>query len=121
VNAGQRSRAKRLRRELTPAERTLWHALKAHRFQALHMRRQVPMGPYIADFVCHRTRLIIELDGEQHGFAPNAAADELRDAWFAGQGYRVLRFWNAQVFKEFESVLETIIAAIQDESRGAHP
>jgi very-short-patch-repair endonuclease len=100
--------AKRLRRALTPAERRLWHALKGHRFAGLQFRRQGPMGPYIADFACHRAKVIIEVDGAQHGYSRRAAADRARDAWFAGRGYRVLRFWNTDVLKDFDSVLNTI-------------
>ncbi|HEX5866465.1 MAG TPA: DUF559 domain-containing protein [Beijerinckiaceae bacterium] len=106
-------RAKRLRREMTPAERKLWHSLKAHRFQGLHIRRQVPMGRYIADLVCHATKLVIESDGAQHGFDRNLHRDAERDAWFSSQGYRVLRFGNQEVLFEHASVLDTIFAAFQ--------
>jgi len=101
-----------MRRELTPAERKLWHALRAHRFQDLHIRRQVPMGRYIADFACHANRVVIEVDGEQHGFDQPASRDRARDAWFTSQGYQVLRFWNGQVLYEMESVLDTIYARV---------
>ena len=110
VRKAQRIAAKRLRRELTPAERKLWHALRAHRFQDLHIRRQVPMGRYIADFICHANRVVIEVDGEQHGFDREAARDRTRDDWFESQGYRVLRFANGEVLREPESVLDTIYA-----------
>ena len=110
LSTRQRNAARRMRSEMTPAERKLWYALRAHRFQGLHVRRQVPMGRYIADFVCHATRLVIEIDGAQHGFDRNAARDVARDAWFESQGYRVLRFWNGQVMHELESVLDTIWA-----------
>jgi very-short-patch-repair endonuclease len=101
---------------MTDAERKLWHSLKARRFQDLHIRRQVPMGRYIADFVCHATKLVIEIDGAQHGFDRNLQTDAARDAWFSLQGYRVLRFWNGQVLHEHESVLDTIFAAVQERS-----
>ncbi|WP_114770306.1 endonuclease domain-containing protein [Microvirga subterranea] len=112
VTSLQRSNAKRLRREMTPAERRLWHALKAHRFQGLHIRRQVPMGPYVADFICHTAKIVIEVDGSQHGFDRHIERDRTRDAWFEAQGYRVLRFWNADVLTGLDSVLETIFANI---------
>ncbi|TVR11619.1 MAG: DUF559 domain-containing protein [Salinarimonadaceae bacterium] len=111
VSPRQRANAKRLRKEMTEAERRLWHALRAHRFQGLQFRRQVPLGPYIADFVCHRARLIIEVDGAQHGFDGNAQRDAARDAWLAADGWRVLRFWNGQIHLEREIVLDTIYAA----------
>jgi very-short-patch-repair endonuclease len=107
-----RSQAKRLRRAMTPAERKLWHALKAHRFQALHIRRQVPMGSYVADFICHAAKIVIEVDGAQHGFDQHLERDRARDAWFEAQGYRVLRFWNHDVLTGLDSVLDTIFANI---------
>ena len=113
VSERKRAQAKQLRRALTPAERKLWHSLKVHRFQDLHIRRQVPMGPYVADFVCHAARLLIEVNGAQHGFDRNVEAERVRDAWFEAEGYRVLRFWNGQVLHEHDSVLDTIFAAWQ--------
>lgn len=107
-----RSQAKRLRRAMTPAERRLWHALKAHRFQTLHIRRQVPMGSYVADFICHAAKLVIEVDGAQHGFDLHIEWDRARDRWFEAQGYRVLRFWNHDVLNALDSVLDTIFANI---------
>jgi very-short-patch-repair endonuclease len=92
---------------MTPAERKLWYAMRAHRF---HVRRQVPMGRYVADFVCHTNRIVIEVDGAQHGFDGEVSRDAERDARFESQGYRVLRFWNREVLHEFESVLDTIYA-----------
>ena len=71
------------------------------------------MGRYIADFVCHEARLVIEIDGAQHGFERDQARDALRDAWFASQGYRVLRFWNGQVLYENASVLDSIYTTIE--------
>jgi very-short-patch-repair endonuclease len=101
-----------MRRAMTPAERKLWHALKAHRFQGLHIRRQVPMGPYVADFICHAAKIVIEVDGSQHGFDRHAERDRARDDWFQEQGYRVFRFWNHDVLTGIDSVLDTIFANI---------
>jgi very-short-patch-repair endonuclease len=112
VPSRQRSQAKRMRREMTSAERRLWHALKAHRFQELHFRRQVPKGPYVADFICHSAKLLIEVDGAQHGFDQYIERDRTRDTWFENQGYRVLRFWNHDVLTALDSVLDTIFANI---------
>jgi very-short-patch-repair endonuclease len=96
---------------MTEAERKLWHALRGHRFQDLGFRRQVPLGPYIADFACHRARLIVEVDGGQHGFDARAARDAVRDAWLSARGYRTLRFSNYDVLRQTESVLDTLFAA----------
>lgn len=102
------ARARKLRREMTGPEQKLWQKLRGHRLLGLHFRRQVPIGPYVADFHCHAARLIIELDGDQHGFPDRAEADKRRDEFLSERGWRVLRFSNWQVMNEFESVLLTI-------------
>lgn len=82
---------KALRRDMTDAERTLWKHLRAHRLKTYKFKRQQPVGPYIADFVCFAARVVIEVDGGQHLENP---ADITRDAWFANNNFHVLRFWN---------------------------
>jgi very-short-patch-repair endonuclease len=106
-----RSRAKKLRQAMTPAETLLWRYIKAHRIDGLGFRRQATIGPYIADFVCHGARLVIELDGESHDFSSQLRHDERRDAWFASQGYLVLRYRNGDVLSNLEGVIEAIRAA----------
>jgi very-short-patch-repair endonuclease len=101
--------ARKLREKLTDAERRLWHALKDRRFAHLKFRRQVPMGQYIADFLSHEAKLVIEVDGSQH---VECADDRIRDDWFRGEGYQVLRFWNHDVLGKPDSVLDTIAAKI---------
>ncbi len=101
----QRSNARRLRSDMTDAETRLWSRLRAHRLDGISFRRQVPIGPYIADFVCHRARLIVELDGGQH---VESASDAKRDAWLNAQGFEVLRFWNNDVMSNIDGVLEVI-------------
>ena len=71
--------------------------------------RQAPIGPYYADFVCRACRLVVELDGSQHA---DSAYDDKRDAILIALGYRVLRFWNADVLGSIDDVCETIVAAI---------
>ena len=109
----RRERARALRRKATEAERQLWWQLR-HRLplEGTYFRRQVPLGPYLADFVCLKHRLVIELDGDQHGQADAMAYDAARTAFLQQQGYVVLRFWNHQVFREIDSVLDAIAAAI---------
>ena len=85
--------ARRLRCEAPATERWLWRLLRDRRLDGLKFRRQLPIGRYVADFVCLRHRLIIEADGPHH----DAERDAQRDAWLAGQGFRVLRFKNAEV------------------------
>jgi very-short-patch-repair endonuclease len=95
----------------TEAEKKLWWHLR-HRLatEGTHFRRQVRLGPYIADFVRHRSRSIIEVDGGQHG--KNAAADAQRTRFLESEGYRVLRFWNNDVLRNIDGVLEVIQSAI---------
>jgi 2-isopropylmalate synthase len=100
--------ARAMRRAPTDAERKLWHALRDRRLQSLKFRRQVPVGPYIADFLCIEHRLIVEADGDQHA---ESARDGVRDAWLTRNGYRILRFSNRDILRETERVLATIAAA----------
>ena len=72
----------------------------------------MPIGPYVADFCCHAARLIVEVDGNQHGFGENAARDERRAEYLNAQGYRVLRFSNADVMASIDVVLDTILDAL---------
>ncbi|MFD2184835.1 endonuclease domain-containing protein [Rhodoplanes azumiensis] len=108
VSGQQRGRAKQLRQTMTRAETLLWRYIKAHRIEGLGFRRQVPLGIYVADFVCHATKLVVELDGESHDFESRLRRDATRDAWFASQGYRVLRFTNDQVLRNLEGVVSVI-------------
>jgi very-short-patch-repair endonuclease len=106
----QRMFARRMRKAPTEAERKLWWHLR-HRLplDGSHFRRQVQIGPYIADFACHQLRLIIEIDGSQHG--PQAKKDEERTRRLESDGYRVLRFWNNEVLSNIEGVLTEIKSA----------
>ena len=100
------SRARALRRASSEAERRLWRYLRAHRFDGYKFRRQVVIAPYIVDFVCLEAMLIIEADGGQH--SEQQAYDQRRTALLEGMGYRVLRFWNHEILRETEAVLEQI-------------
>jgi very-short-patch-repair endonuclease len=111
VSEQQRSRAKRLRTTMTRAETLLWRYIKASRVDGLLFRRQVPMHKYIADFVCHSHRLIVELDGESHDFESRIERDAERDAWFVSEGYTVLRFTNEEVLTNLNGVVESIRSA----------
>ena len=108
-----RQRARVLRMQQADAERRLWYLLRGHRFLGLKFRRQVPMGAYIADFVCHERRLIVELDGGQH--SEQIDYDTARTAWLGEQGYRVLRFWNHDVLQREQAVLEQIRLWLEQE------
>ena len=105
--------AKTLRRSLTEPEKRLWWHLR-HRLpvEGSHFRRQVALGPYVADFCCLSARLIVEVDGEQHGFEVGTAYDTRRDTNLQSEGFRVLRFSNRMVLREIDTVLDTIHAAL---------
>ncbi|XYD08632.1 DUF559 domain-containing protein [Methylobacterium sp. NMS12] len=105
--------AKTLRRSLTEAEKRLWWHLR-HRMpvDGSHFRRQVALGSYVADFCCLTARLIVEVDGEQHGFEASTAYDARRDTYLYSEGFRVLRFPNRMVLREIDTVLDTIHAAL---------
>src|SRR5262249_23515180 len=74
-------------------------------------RRQVPVGPYVADFLCYASRLIVEVDGGQH---VDSARDAVRDGWFAKNEFRVLRFWNNEVLQNLEGVLTALATALKN-------
>jgi very-short-patch-repair endonuclease len=94
---------------MTPAERALWNGLRIVLADA-RFRCQVPFGPYYADFASHRCRLIVEVDGSQHGEALDY--DAARTHFLEGEGYRVLRFWNNEVLKDLDAVLTAIAATL---------
>jgi very-short-patch-repair endonuclease len=87
---------------MTDAERFAWDRLRYRQMGGHKFRRQVELGPYIADFVCLERRLVVELDGGQH--AERAEQDRQRTRWLEGQGFRVLRFWNHEVLRDWEAV-----------------
>jgi very-short-patch-repair endonuclease len=113
VTSAQAAQASALRRDMTDAERKLWKAIRARLpVESTHFRRQVPIGRYIVDFCSHGLMLIIELDGEQHGFRNNRARDQKRTAFLNSQGYRVLQFSNRDVMLDIDVVLDTIFLAV---------
>jgi adenine-specific DNA-methyltransferase len=105
--------AKKLRREQTDVERKLWFALRNRQFDGFKFRRQQPVGPYIADFMCFEARLIIELDGDQHGSDKGIAYDQARNRFLKTEGYQVLRFPNHEINSSFDNVLDAIDRALR--------
>jgi very-short-patch-repair endonuclease len=91
----------------TDSELRLWRLLRDRRLSGFKFRRQVPLGPYIVDFLCAGAKLIVEADGSQH---VESVRDNVRDAYLANQGWKVLRFWNNEVLQNREGVLDTIYA-----------
>src|ERR1019366_5656117 len=108
-----RSNARALRKNSTDVESLLWAELRDHRLSGAGFRRQVPIASYIADFVCHAARLVIELDGGQHFSDDQEAADNRRSTIIEAKGFHVLRFSNHDVMTNRTGVLETIASAIE--------
>lgn len=111
-------KAKELRRNRTEAEKRLWERLRRKRIDGFRFRQQTPLGKYIVDFICFEAKLIVELDGGQH--AEQVEYDARRTEWLESQGFRVLRFWNNEIFENIEGVEEIIQAALHP-AGGAHP
>ncbi len=103
-------RSRELRAGQTDAEAQLWSRLRAGRLPGWKFRRQVPIGNYIADFVCPSAKLVIELDGSQH--VEQAGYDARRTAFLEGQGYRVMRVWNSDALDNLDGVLEAILSQL---------
>jgi very-short-patch-repair endonuclease len=108
------STARRLRRNQTDAERILWFRLRGRRLAGWKFKRQVPIDRFIADFVCADAKLVVELDGSQH--AVRALQDEERTRTLEAMGYLVLRFWNNEVVRNIEGVLEEILNTLNQQS-----
>jgi very-short-patch-repair endonuclease len=104
--------ARRLRRDQTKAEDIFWQEVRNRNFLGLKFRRQVPIGKYIADFVCEPEKLIIELDGNQH--AEHETHDENRTQKLEDHGYRVVRYWNADIFKDLDGVFTELTKLVGD-------
>jgi very-short-patch-repair endonuclease len=107
-----KEQARKLRRDATLEEKALWERLRDRKLQGLKFRRQVPIGPFIADFCCPDHRVVVELDGEGHREAQQAAHDSERDAYLRGLNYIVLRFSNQRILEDLDSVLREIASAI---------
>jgi len=111
----QKIHARKLRREITDAEKKLWVRLRDRQLCGAKFRRQHPIGPFITDFCCVERGLVVELDGGHH--AEQSEADRRRTAFIERQGYRVLRFWDNEVLSDVEAVLERIVCVLD----GPHP
>jgi very-short-patch-repair endonuclease len=105
------NRQRKLRRNSTDAEMRIWLALRDRRLGGFKFVQQYAIGPYIADFVCRERKLIVELDGGQHS---ENKRDRVRDAFLEGEGYKVLRFWNSDVMKNRDGMLEVILSELEN-------
>lgn len=104
--------ARKLRRNMTDAERKLWSLVRGRQL-GVKIRRQVPIGRYIVDFLCQEKKLIIELDGGQHYTPDGLKRDKARDEFLRGLGYTVLRISNIDMMKHADSVLEEVHSHLQ--------
>lgn len=100
-----------LKRNMTDAERLLWYYLRGRHDYSF--RKQAPIDNYVVDFLCAGKKLIIELDGAQHGDGKHRAHDAVRDEFLRKNGYRILRFWNEEIFRNINNVLYTISTALE--------
>ncbi|MDG4878444.1 endonuclease domain-containing protein [Mesorhizobium sp. WSM4935] len=105
----QRANARSMRKVMTAAELKLWNELRAHRLMGLGFRRQFPIAGYIVDFACPQKKLVVEVDGSQHGEADAVAGDEARTARLEKEGWTVLRFWNDDVIRDIDNVCQHIV------------
>ena len=102
---------------MTDAEKALWKVLRCRQVSGLKFRRQHPFGDYILDFVCLENKLVIEVDGGQHG--GRTKYDKIRPKNLLTAGFRVLRFWNTEVLQEIKAVRKRIWRAVQEQQ--PHP
>ncbi|HEX4298916.1 MAG TPA: DUF559 domain-containing protein [Devosia sp.] len=114
-------RARALRRQLSAPEARLWNAVRNEQLRHLHFRRQVPIGPYYADFASHAAKLIIEVDGSQHAADDAIAYDARRTAFLESRGYRVLRVPAGEVLNNLQAVFDAILGAASTPSPPAAP
>jgi very-short-patch-repair endonuclease len=107
------SNARALRKRLTPQEVKIWVKLRELKPLGFHFRRQAPIGRYIVDFASSGSRVIIEIDGGQHGLPDGERTDLQRDAFLHSQGFKVLRYWNSDVDQNLEGVMESILSELK--------
>jgi 5-methyltetrahydrofolate--homocysteine methyltransferase len=109
--------ARELRSKMTLAEEMLWKLLRRKQLQGFRFRRQHPISYYIADFLCFRANLIIEVDGEIHLLEEHKIHDEVRTAYLESLGFRVIRFTNREVLRTPEMVIQKIESLIKETER----
>ena len=113
MKGNKASLARELRQRQTEAEKTLWARLRDRQLEGVKFRRQQPIGHYVVDFASFENRIIVEIDGGQHNEHGIFGRDERRAGWLNGEGYRILRFWNNEVLKNIDVVLEVIREALR--------
>ena len=112
--------ARKLRKEMTNAERKLWSLVRSNQL-GIKIRRQVPIGPYIVDFLCQKKRLVIELDGIQHHDRLAMNQDMARDDYLRTKGYTVLRFDNSDMLNHYDQVVTKIKSILESSEKPKEP
>ncbi len=107
------NRARSLRRHMSPPEAKLWNLLRREPLAVAHFRRQVPIGPYYADFASHRAKLVLEVDGGLHSADPAVAYDIRRTDYLTAHGYRVRRLTTVEILGAIDAVGATILAELE--------
>ena len=107
------TRARALRRDDTEAERRLWEELRSRRLNGFKFVRQLPIGPYFADFACRERRVVVEVDGATHGTESEVRHDEKRTRFLEERGWLVLRVWNIDVFTARNAVCDAILLSLE--------
>ena len=109
------AKARLLRKNQTLAEAALWQRLRNRELCGHKFRRQVPVGPYVVDFLCKAARVIVEVDGGQH--ATQVHYDRARETYLQSHGYHVVRFWNNEVLANIDGVLESLTLTLSQRAR----
>jgi len=109
-------KAQNLRHNQTEAENLLWYYLRKKQLGGFKFRRQQPIGKYIVDFVCMPEGLMVEVDGGQHNTEIGINYDQAREVFLKERGFRILRFWNNDIFKNCSGVLEIIYSNLKSGS-----
>src|SRR5436305_1230579 len=115
------SRAPTMRHDMADCELRLWGKLRNRQVAGAKFRRQLPIGPFIADFASTEARLIVEVDGDSHGSEEQEARDAARTAWLERNGWRVIRFWTTEVNGHLDEVVEQIWDAITGADADSSP
>ena len=107
------SRARVLRANETSAEDRVWQALRNRQPGGFKFVRQLPIGPYLADFACRERKVVLEIDGATHGAEAELARDAVRTDFIVRSGFRVFRAHNAEIYENLNGVLDTLLAFVE--------
>jgi len=106
---------RKLRKTQTPYEHKLWQVLRNRGFANLKFRRQYKIGNYVVDFVCLSKKLVIELDGGYHNELQQMKKDIIRQNFIENKGYKIIRFWNSEITKNIDGVLDKLLSVVNNE------